>query len=135
MWDKNTFTNRKFMMQEMYNNYIDGDTDWDKPESEDPFWEDPSNPFLIGTAHVHMMALAYNFHTEENFSITDYRGTDQGQLTCKLLISSKSGKVLSDRDLDEIAIDDPSRDLVGHALNFKLEIPHLRGISKKYAQV
>ncbi|CAD5124283.1 DgyrCDS12576 [Dimorphilus gyrociliatus] len=135
MWDKNTFTNRKYMMQEMYNNYIDGDADWDKPKNEDPFWEDPNNPYLIGTAHVHMMAVAYNFHTDETFLITDYRGIDQGQLSCKLLITSKNGKVLSDKELDEIAIEDPSRDLVGCCLNFKLEIPCVRGINKKYSQV
>lgn len=31
IWDRNKFLNRKFLMQEMYQNYVDGD-DWDVPE-------------------------------------------------------------------------------------------------------
>ena len=30
-WDRNKFINRKYLMQEMYQNYIEGD-DWDVPE-------------------------------------------------------------------------------------------------------
>ena len=29
LWNKNKFINRKFIMQEMYQNFVDGDTDWD----------------------------------------------------------------------------------------------------------
>lgn len=29
MFDKNDFINRKYMMQDMYQNYMDGDKDWD----------------------------------------------------------------------------------------------------------
>ena len=29
MWDRNKFINRKYLMQEMYQNYSEGDTDWD----------------------------------------------------------------------------------------------------------
>lgn len=32
MWDRNKFINRKFLMQEMYQNYIEGEDDWDLPE-------------------------------------------------------------------------------------------------------
>ena len=31
-WDRNTFINRKYLMQEMYQNYVDGDKDWDLPK-------------------------------------------------------------------------------------------------------
>jgi hypothetical protein len=32
MWDRNKFIKRKFLMQEMYQNYIKGDPDWDVPQ-------------------------------------------------------------------------------------------------------
>lgn len=28
VWDKNKFINRKFIMQEIYQNFVDGDPDW-----------------------------------------------------------------------------------------------------------
>ena len=31
IWDRNKFFNRKFLMQEMYQNYVEGD-DWDLPQ-------------------------------------------------------------------------------------------------------
>jgi hypothetical protein len=32
LWDRNKFINRKFLMQEMYQNYVEGDADWDVPQ-------------------------------------------------------------------------------------------------------
>ncbi|KAK3102002.1 hypothetical protein FSP39_008034, partial [Pinctada imbricata] len=32
MWDRNKFINRKFLMQEMYQNYVEGADDWDVPK-------------------------------------------------------------------------------------------------------
>ena len=32
LWDRNKFINRKFLMQEMYQNYIEGDENWDLPQ-------------------------------------------------------------------------------------------------------
>lgn len=31
IWDRNKFLNRKFLMQEMYQNYVEGE-DWDLPQ-------------------------------------------------------------------------------------------------------
>ena len=32
MWDRSKFINRKFLMQEMYQDYVNGDDDWDLPK-------------------------------------------------------------------------------------------------------
>lgn len=32
LWDRNKFINRKFLMQEMYQNYVEGADDWDVPK-------------------------------------------------------------------------------------------------------
>ena len=34
IWDRNKFMNRKFLMQEMYQNYVEGD-EWDVPQVSD----------------------------------------------------------------------------------------------------
>ena len=30
LWNRNKFLNRKYLMQEMYQNFVDGDKDWDR---------------------------------------------------------------------------------------------------------
>ena len=77
MWDSNTFINRKFLMQEMYQNYV-ANEDWDLPKEKDPFWEDPNIPVHIGGVFVYLQSLAYLVEVEENFSVRDYKGTEQG---------------------------------------------------------
>ena len=32
IWDRNKFVNRTYLMKEMFQNYYDGDEDWDLPE-------------------------------------------------------------------------------------------------------
>ena len=32
LWDRNKFINRKFIMQEMYQNFVEGEPDWDLPQ-------------------------------------------------------------------------------------------------------
>jgi len=32
LWDRNKFINRKYIMQEMYANFVEGDEDWDLPQ-------------------------------------------------------------------------------------------------------
>ena len=32
LWDRNKFISRKFLMQEMYQNYVEGDENWDLPQ-------------------------------------------------------------------------------------------------------
>lgn len=32
IWDRNKFVNRTYLMKEMFQNYYDGEEDWDLPE-------------------------------------------------------------------------------------------------------
>ena len=66
-------------MQEMYQNFAEGDPKWDLPKQKDPFWEDPSTEVMIGTVHVYLQSLAYMIELEEQLRISDYRGSDQGK--------------------------------------------------------
>ncbi|XP_064617411.1 kinesin-like protein unc-104 [Liolophura sinensis] len=74
MWDRNKFINRKYLMQEMYQNYVEGDADWDLPKEKDPFWEPANAEILIGTVHLYLQSLAYLIELEDNLVISDYKG-------------------------------------------------------------
>ena len=65
-------------MQEMYQNFMNGENDWDKSQEEDPFWEDPKMPVLIGTGTLYLQSLAYKVEIEDTFPINDHRATPQG---------------------------------------------------------
>lgn len=58
LWPRTKFINRKFVMQEMFQDYEDGD-DWQLPDEKDPFTEDPDAESLIGCVEVSMQSLGY----------------------------------------------------------------------------
>ncbi|ELU00840.1 hypothetical protein CAPTEDRAFT_171489 [Capitella teleta] len=128
LWDRNTFINRKFLMQEMYQNYVEGDQDWNRPKESDPFWEDPNAEVFLGSVHVYLQSLAYMVELEENLTITDYKGTEQGLLQVQMHPCTKAGK-----DIGDDYVDDPS-ELVGRDYFFKLKVPHARGLPKKFVK-
>merc|ERR1712226_793895 len=128
LWERNKFINRKYLMQEMYQNYVDGDKDWDLPKEKDPFWEDPSAEVLIGQVHVFLQSLAYMIELEENLTITDYKGAEQGHLAVSMYPCKADGK-----DIGDDYVDDPS-ELVGKQFHFKLKISNARGLPKKFAK-
>ena len=57
IWEKNKFVNRKYLMQEMYNNFVEGEEQWDMPEQDDPFWEAADMEVLIGTVHLFLQVI------------------------------------------------------------------------------
>nr|KAG5687659.1 hypothetical protein BaRGS_027551 [Batillaria attramentaria] len=83
--DRNKFINRKYLMQEMYQNFMEGDKDWDVPKEKDPFWEPPSSDVQIGSVHVYLQSLGYLVELQENLAITDFKGNDCGHLMLEIL--------------------------------------------------
>ncbi|XP_066301763.1 kinesin-like protein KIF28 isoform X1 [Branchiostoma lanceolatum] len=128
MWDRNKFINRKYLMQEMYQNYVEGDANWDVEKDKDPFWEPSDSEVLVGSVHVYLQSLAYLIDLEENLAITDYRGAENGHLEVKIEPCAQDGSLLE----DEFA-EDPE-DLIGNPMHFQLKVPHARGLPKKYVQ-
>jgi len=129
IWEKNKFINRKYLMQEMYNNFVDGDEQWDMPEQNDPFWEAADTEVLIGTVHLFLQSLAFKIDLSETLSISDYRGTDMGTLDCQIVPCTKDGGDLDDDDFNE----DPS-ELIGNDLHFQLKISAARGLPKTFSK-
>jgi hypothetical protein len=84
---KNRFLNRKYMMQEMYQNYVE-DLEWDVPPEKDPFMEASETETMIGSVHVYLQSLGYNIEVVEQLAITDYRGFEQGHLEVRFSLIS-----------------------------------------------
>ncbi|XP_074659378.1 kinesin-like protein KIF28 isoform X2 [Tubulanus polymorphus] len=125
MWDRNKFINRKYLMQEMYQNFIEGN-DWDVAKEQDPFWEPANSEVLIGSVHIYLQSLAYLIEVEENLAITDFKGQEQGHLSIAINPCNKDGK-----DNEDDFVEDPD-ELIGKSLYFKVCIIHARGLPVKF---
>ncbi|KAK2141557.1 hypothetical protein LSH36_1080g00009 [Paralvinella palmiformis] len=126
MWDRDTFLNRYYMMQEMYQNFVDGENISAIAKVDDPFWEDPSTEMLIGCVHVYLQSLAYMIDMKEKLQITDFKGQNQGQLDIEIFPCTKDGKEIVDD-----FVDDPN-ELVGKEMHVIVKILQARGIPKKF---
>ena len=73
LWSRTKFINRKFAMQEMFQDYEDGD-DWHVPDEKDPFTESPDAETLIGCVEVSMQSLGYMV-SKSSLSPTPYNLT------------------------------------------------------------
>lgn len=123
LWDRNKFINRKFLMQEMYQNYVEGDPNWDVPQDKDPFWEPADIEKLIGTTHVLLQSMAYQIDLEENLVISDYKGNDQGHLEVAVVPCTKDFVPVSEEDF----VEDP-KELIGKPVYCKIQIKSARGL-------
>ncbi|KXJ25651.1 Kinesin-like protein KIF1A [Exaiptasia diaphana] len=131
LWPKKKFINRKYLMQEMYSNYEEGE-DWALPDERDPFTESPDVDFMIGCVEVSMESLGYVLDMREQLNITDFRGKEVGYLNVEVVpLDSKGKEITEDTDL---FIDNP-RDLIGEKLDFVVRITSARGLPKKYTDV
>lgn len=122
IWDRNKFVNRTYLMKEMFQNYYDGEEDWDLPEESDPFWEPDDAEVFIGSVQVYLQSLAYLIEVEESLTITDPKGNEKGQLQVEAYPCDGNFS----EDLDDF-VEDP-KELIGRGLYFKLKIPHARGL-------
>ncbi|XP_070565342.1 kinesin-like protein KIF28P isoform X2 [Ptychodera flava] len=129
MWNRDKFLNRKYIMQEMYQNFIEGDKDWDVEKEKDPFWEHPDTEALIGYVHVYLQSLAYMIELEETLAITDYKGLEKGHLRVEALPCKKNGKEFSE---DEDAFVEEPTEMLGKPMFFKVKIPSARGLPPQF---
>ncbi|XP_069105023.1 kinesin-like protein KIF28P isoform X2 [Argopecten irradians] len=129
MWDKNKAINRKSLMQEIYQDFVSGEENWDVPKEKDPFWEPSDQEILIGSAHLHLMSLAHAFDIEETLAITDYKGKEMGhvKVTCKPC--TKDYKDLGEDDF----VDEPN-EMIGKDFYFILKLENCRGLPPNIAK-
>ncbi|KAK0427687.1 hypothetical protein QR680_010367 [Steinernema hermaphroditum] len=124
-WDKNRFMNRYYGMQEMYQNFVEGDTHWNMSSDRDPFYEPPEAEVIIGYTNVYLQSLAYMIETEDTFRIFDFQDSDMGQLSLAIIPCTVSGK-----DIKGDFVQDPN-EMVGKNIGFKVRVLAATGLPRR----
>ncbi|XP_016133665.1 kinesin-like protein KIF28P [Sinocyclocheilus grahami] len=125
MWSKAKFVNRKFLMEEVYQQQVVGGEGADRaplPRDRDPFW-DPLEPLHLGSAHLWLQSLAFRIPLEEQVEVVGPEGTEEAILQAQLMPCSPTGLPLGE---DDILID-PS-ELLGKRLDFQLVVDQCCGL-------
>ncbi|KAK6304227.1 hypothetical protein J4Q44_G00248130 [Coregonus suidteri] len=127
LWSKAKFVNRKFLMEELYQQHHmeqkrEGAARAPMPRDRDPFW-DPLEPLLLGSAHLWLQSLAFRIALEEQLEVLGSEGTEEAILQAQLLPCSPTGLTLGE---DDILID-PS-ELLGRRLDFQLVLDQCCGL-------
>ncbi|XP_043119666.1 kinesin-like protein KIF28P isoform X1 [Puntigrus tetrazona] len=125
MWSKAKFVNRKFLMEEVYQQQVVGGDGADRaplPRDRDPFW-DPLEPLHLGSAHLWLQSLAFRIPLEEQVEVVGPEGTEEAILQAQLVPCSPTGLPLGE---DDILID-PS-ELLGKRLDFQLVLDQCCGL-------
>uniref|UniRef100_A0A3Q1FXH8 Kinesin-like protein KIF28P n=1 Tax=Acanthochromis polyacanthus TaxID=80966 RepID=A0A3Q1FXH8_9TELE len=114
VWSKAKFVNRKFLMEEVYQNH--------QAEDKDPFW-DPVEPLLLGTAHLWLQSLAFRIPLEEQLEVLGSEGTEEAILQAQLVPCTSTGLPLGE---DDILID--PLEILGRRLDFQLALDQCCGL-------
>ncbi|XP_016530295.1 kinesin-like protein KIF28P isoform X1 [Poecilia formosa] len=131
MWSKAKFVNRKFLMEEVYqqfkaaqheDNRVEGLLAVVLPRDKDPFW-DPVEPLLLGTTHLWLQSLAFRIPLEEQLEVLGSEGTEEAILQAQLVPCTSTGLPLGE---DDILID-PS-EVLGRRLDFQLVLDQCCGV-------
>ncbi|XP_072032274.1 LOW QUALITY PROTEIN: kinesin-like protein KIF28P [Amphiura filiformis] len=131
IWPRNRFIRRKYLMQEMYQNFAEG-ADWQLPDEQDPFTEDADTEVQIGVVNCYLQSLAYLIESREQLEITDYRNKEVGLLSVEIVPCDKSGREFT--DADDIFVEDP-KELIGTPVNFVVKVNSATGIPNKYTDI
>jgi len=130
-WDKNTFQNRRFEIQDMYNNFKAKDKNWDVVQEKDPFYQNPeTTKTVIGVATFYCENILNKIDMEdEKYFITDLKGQNVTEMVVGSYPIDKSGKI--DR---EGLIEDPS-ELLNAKLDFEINVQKIDGLSSRFKNV
>ncbi|XP_041375232.1 LOW QUALITY PROTEIN: kinesin-like protein KIF28P [Gigantopelta aegis] len=116
LWERGKFMNRRYMIQEMYQKYLDGEDVLSIQKEADPFWE-PIEDMLIGTANAFLQSLSYALDFDDKLTITDYKAQEEGFLYINIAPCTASGK-----PLDEDYFVENANELKGKPFHFKITI-------------
>ena len=113
LWTKSKLMNRKFLMQDLYQRYLEGDEQILRLKPHlDPFWE-PVEDLFVGTSNFFLQSLAYNMDFEDKSFITNYKGEEIGTVFSKIMPCTNGGKPLNESHY----VDNPE-ELLNKPLNF-----------------
>ncbi|CAK8695890.1 unnamed protein product [Clavelina lepadiformis] len=117
MWERGKFMNRRYMIQELYQKYIDGDEGYKNiKQDDDPFY-DPTEDVMVGSANVFLQSLSYALDFDDKLVITDYKGQEEGSLYVTVTPCTANGQ-----SLDEDSFIEEPQELLGKPYYFKIQI-------------
>uniref|UniRef100_K7FDE2 Kinesin-like protein 6 n=1 Tax=Pelodiscus sinensis TaxID=13735 RepID=K7FDE2_PELSI len=122
VWSKAKFINRKFLMEELYQNFLDG-ADVNVDQDSDPFW-DPVEVIHLGSAHIWLQSLAYCMKLEEQTEVLNSEGMEEAILLINIVPCSSDGSRAFGED--DIVID--PLELLGRRIDFQIHILQCLGI-------
>lgn len=93
IWSKAKFINRKFLMEEFYQRFLDGE-DSHVAQEDDPFW-DPVEVIHLGSAHIWLQSLAYCMKFEDQVEFLNCERLDEAVLYIPIVPCSPTGKWVS----------------------------------------
>ncbi len=117
LWERGKFMNRRYIIQEMYQQFLDDDESWKTcPKDKDPFWDEVED-YAVGTSSAFLQSLSYSLDFEDKLQITDHRGLEQGNLTIVLTPCDAKGQSLGEDDFNEAP-----NELVGKPYHVKVDV-------------
>ncbi|XP_036091268.1 kinesin-like protein KIF28P isoform X2 [Rousettus aegyptiacus] len=120
IWSKAKFINRKFLMEELYQRFLDGE-DSHVVQEDDPFW-DPVQVVHVGSAHVWLQPLAYCMRFEEQVAFLNCDGLEEAVLHIHVTPCSPAGRACGEEDV----VIDPV-ELLGKRMDFQIRIVRCLG--------
>ncbi|XP_062981482.1 kinesin-like protein KIF28 [Elgaria multicarinata webbii] len=129
VWSKPKFINRKFLMEELYQRFLDGE-DVQVDKESDPFW-DPVEIIHLGSAHIWLQSLAYCMKLEEQTELLNSEGMEEAIILITIIPCSPNGRALGEDDM----VIDPL-ELLGKRIDFHINILQCLGVKwiKEVAQ-
>ncbi|TPP58498.1 Kinesin protein [Fasciola gigantica] len=125
-WDHEKFTNRRFVIQDLYQKYLSQEAT-DVSNEADPFWE-PLEDRLVGVAPAFLQTLSYKLDVEDRLKIMSIEGDQVGTLDYQLMPCTRSGRPLGElhpRGLPDSEFVDQPCELLGKPFHFKIFISDL----------
>ncbi|XP_025782030.1 kinesin-like protein KIF28P [Puma concolor] len=121
IWSKAKFINRKFLMEELYQRFLDGE-DSHVAQEDDPFW-DPVEVVHLGSAHIWLQSLAYSMKLEEQVEFMNCEGEEEAVVHVCVTPCSPAGRACGEEDV----VIDPS-ELLGKRMDFQVGLMRCLGV-------
>ncbi|XP_058556929.1 kinesin-like protein KIF28P [Neofelis nebulosa] len=121
IWSKAKFINRKFLMEELYQRFLDGE-DSHVAQEDDPFW-DPVEVVHLGSAHIWLQSLAYSMKLEEQVEFMNCEGEEEAMVHVCVTPCSPAGRACGEEDV----VIDPS-ELLGKRMDFQVGLVRCLGV-------
>ena len=121
-WDLAKFSDRYFLIKELYEEYYDLNKKIEITDEEDPFWDPPQHQ-KVGEGFLKLMSLSYLLDNPNQLILLGDEGEGQsGTLNVNLLpLDSENRPIDQNNEIFDDFVDDPSW-LIGKELRFMIHI-------------